>query len=326
MLKFAAAVLAVVIVSVTAAAQAPTLQITQPDGPNLPSELWYGNVKVKPLRFRPGTNTPITIDDSDFFVTQHYIDFLSRFPDSGGLDYWANQQINTLCAGNANCVYNRRAAVSASFFFSTEFQETGYYVYRLYAGTFGRQPSFAQFKADRVQIDPSAANIEASKNAFANAWVQRPDFLTKYPNNLSNDQFVNAILQTMLNSTDIAGNNVGYDLTSQASTYIAQLNACGGTCKGAVVRNIIDQGSVVDHTGFQGKEFNPAFVLMGYFGYFRRGADINGYNFWLNNINTVLNGDTLAYQKMVCVFTTSPEYQFRFSSTVTQQDHCSTVQ
>ena len=70
MLKFAAAALAVVIVSVTAFAQAPTLRITQPDGPNLPSELWYGNVKVKPLRFRPGTNTPITIDDSDFFVSQ----------------------------------------------------------------------------------------------------------------------------------------------------------------------------------------------------------------------------------------------------------------
>jgi len=319
MLKFAAAVLAVVIVSVTVLAQAPTLQITQPDGPNLPSELWYGNVKVKPLRFRPGTNTPITINDSDFFVSQHYIDFLSRFPDSGGLDYWANQQINTLCGADTNCIYNRRAAVSASFFFSDEFQKTGYYVYRFYAGTFGRQPSFAEFKADRVQIDPSAANIEASKAAFANAWVQRPAFLTMYPNSWPNDQFVNSVLQTMLNSKDIAGNNVGYDLTSQASNYISQLNTCGGTCKGAVVQQMIED------TGFQNKEFNPGFVLMQYFGYLRRGADINGYNFWLNNINNVLAGDTAGYRKMVCVFITSPEYQFRFSSTVSQTDHCSTV-
>ena len=65
------------IVSVTAAAQAPTLQITQPDGPNLPSELWYGNVKVKPLRFRPGTNTPITIDDKPGQLALS-ADFLSR--------------------------------------------------------------------------------------------------------------------------------------------------------------------------------------------------------------------------------------------------------
>jgi len=316
MLKFAAAALAVVIVSVTALAQAPTLRITQPDGPNLPSELWYGNVKVKPLRFRPGTNTPITIDDSDFFVSQHYIDFLSRFPDSGGLDFWANQQINTPCGTDLNCVYNRRAAVSASFFFSDEFQKTGYYVYRFYAGTLGRQPSYAEFKTDRVQIDPSAANIEASKAAFANAWVQRPAFLQQH-GQADNSAFINGIITTMMNSTDIGGNNEGYDLSSQASNFISQLN--GGATRGAVVRQMIDD------TGFQNKEFNPGFVLMQYFGYLRRGADINGYNFWLNNINNVLAGDTAGYRKMVCVFITSPEYQFRFSSTVSQTDHCSTV-
>src|SRR6266536_2064477 len=316
MLKFAAAVLAVVIVSVTVLAQAPTLQITQPDGPNLPSELWYGNVKVKPLRFRPGTNTPITINDSDFFVSQHYIDFLSRFPDSGGLDYWANQQINTLCGADTNCIYNRRAAVSASFFFSDEFQKTGYYVYRFYAGTFGRQPSFAEFKADRVQIDPSAANIEASKAAFANAWVQRPEFLQQH-GEADNSAFINGIITTMMNSTDIGGNNEGYDLSSQASNFISQLN--GGATRGAVVRQMIDDA------GFQDREFNAGFVLLQYFGYMRRGADIGGYNFWLDNLNHRLAGDLGAYRKMVCVFITSPEYQFRFSSTISQTDHCSTV-
>ncbi len=316
MLKFAAAVLAVVIVSVTVLAQAPTLQITQPDGPNLPSELWYGNVKVKPLRFRPGTNTPITINDSDFFVSQHYIDFLSRFPDSGGLDYWANQQINTLCGADTNCIYNRRAAVSASFFFSDEFQKTGYYVYRFYAGTFGRQPSFAEFKADRVQIDPSAANIEASKAAFANAWVQRSAFLQQH-GEADNSAFINGIITTMMNSTDIGGNNEGYDLSSQASNFISQLN--GGATRGAVVRQMIDDA------GFQDREFNAGFVLLQYFGYMRRGADIGGYNFWLDNLNHRLAGDLGAYRKMVCVFITSPEYQFRFSSTISQTDHCSTV-
>jgi len=321
MLRFAAAVLVIAIVSAAAAAQAPTLQVTQPDGPNLPSELWYGDVKVKPLRFRPGTNTLITIDDSDFFVSQHYIDFLSRFPDLGGLDYWANQQINILCGTDQNCVYNRRAAVSASFFFSTEFQETGYYVYRLYAGTLGRQPSYAEFKADRIQIDPSAANIEASKNAFAAAWVQRPEFVGKY-GTMTNTQFVNAVLQTMNTATDIAANNIGFDLRSQASTYIDQLN--NGATRSVVTRNIIDNASYRDPSNL--KVYNSGFVLMQYFGYLRRGADINGYNFWFDNVNHVLAGDVLAYQKMVCVFITSPEYQFRFSSTTTQVDHCSTVQ
>src|SRR5919199_3824554 len=66
---------------------APTLRVVTED-PTLPSDLFYGNVKVKPVRLRPGTNTRITIDDSDFFVQQQYIDFLSRFPDQQGFNDW----------------------------------------------------------------------------------------------------------------------------------------------------------------------------------------------------------------------------------------------
>ena len=314
MLKLAAAVFVIAIIAVTAGAQAPTLQILQPDGPNLPSELWYGNVKVKPLRFRPGTNTPITIDDSDFFVSQTYIDFLGRFADSGGLDYWANQQINTPCGADQTCIYNRRVAVSAAFFISPEFQQTGYYVYRFYAGTLGRQPSYAEFTPDRLQVI-GGANLDTSKAAFADAWVQRPAFLALYPNTMTNDQFVNAVIQTMKTSKDIANNDEGYDLSSQASNFISQLN--GGASRGSVVRQMIDDA------GFQNKEFNPGFVLMQYFGYLRRGADTGGYNFWLNDSNAGLNHKPPvdhSYQTMVCAFVTSPEYQFRFSSTVTKND------
>ena len=82
--------------------QAPTLRIVSEDGNRLPSELMYGNTKVKPLRLRPGTNQPITIDDSDFFVQEQYVDFLSRFPDASGFQFWQNE-INQ-CGANAGCV------------------------------------------------------------------------------------------------------------------------------------------------------------------------------------------------------------------------------
>ena len=74
-MKLTIASLIIVVAGVMAFGQAPTLQIVTAD-PNLPSELFYGNVKVKPLRVRPGTNPPqfITIDDSDFFTQQNYID------------------------------------------------------------------------------------------------------------------------------------------------------------------------------------------------------------------------------------------------------------
>ena len=88
-MKIAATLLVIALAGVSAFAQSPTLRVVT-DDPNLPSELYYGNVKVKPLRVRPGTNPPqlITIDDSDFFVQQQYVDFLNRMPDQSGFTFW----------------------------------------------------------------------------------------------------------------------------------------------------------------------------------------------------------------------------------------------
>ena len=95
----------------------------------------YGNTKVKPLRLRPGTNVPITIDDSDFFVQQHYVDFLSRFPDQAGFSFWQDD-INRCGASSPGCTEAHRINVSAAFFLSIEFQQTGYLVYRLNQAAF----------------------------------------------------------------------------------------------------------------------------------------------------------------------------------------------
>src|SRR6185436_13313642 len=124
--------------------QAPTLRIVTED-PGLPSELYYGNIKVKPLRLRPGTNVPITIDDADFFASQHYVDFLRRFPDAPGLAFWTGEI--TECSDPAKrgpgesfalCTERKRANTSAAFFFSPEFQNTGSFVLRVYWGTLGK--------------------------------------------------------------------------------------------------------------------------------------------------------------------------------------------
>lgn len=302
MLKFATAALAIALLAMTAAAQAPTLQITQPDGPNLPSELWYGNVKVKPLRLRPGTTTPITIDDSDFFAAQNYVDFLGRFADPGGLAYWTDQISgpSSGCNGNAACIYNRRSAVSAAFFFSLEFQQSGYYIYRFFAGSLGRQPFYPEFQLDRRGV-VGGGGLEQAKAAYADAFVLRPEFMTKYPASTPT-VFVDAVLATML-----AYN--GTDLSANRNTYITTVTNFG---RGAGTRQIIDDSA------FQSAEFNKAFVLMQYFGYLRRDKDQGGYLFWLDILNNRLPNDDSAFRKMVCAFVNSPEYQLRFSSTVTQ--------
>ena len=66
-MKIGISFLIIALMGVTVLAQEqtpPTLRIVT-EVPGLPSELFYGNVKVKPLRLRPGTNQVITIDDVD---------------------------------------------------------------------------------------------------------------------------------------------------------------------------------------------------------------------------------------------------------------------
>ena len=47
----------------------------------------------------PPASNPV--DDSQFFVRQHYHDFLNREPDSPGLQFWTNQIES--CGADASC-------------------------------------------------------------------------------------------------------------------------------------------------------------------------------------------------------------------------------
>jgi len=75
---------------------------------------------------------------------------------------------------------------------------------------------------------------------------------------------------------------------------------------------------VVDNPSLKQQEFNRAFVLMQYFGYLRRNPndppeptlDFQGYNFWLNKLNSC-NGDFIQAE-MVKAFLDSTEYRWRF--------------
>src|SRR5262249_23595653 len=92
--------------------------ITNTDGKHEESPSW------QPL---PVT-LPNPIDDPQFFVRQHYRDFLNREPDTPGLTFWTNE-IN-VCGADVQCIEVKRIDVSASFFLSIEFQQTGYLVYK----------------------------------------------------------------------------------------------------------------------------------------------------------------------------------------------------
>ena len=74
-----------------------------------------------------------------FFVRQHYLDFLNREPDAAGLDFWTNQ-IDRLRRGRpVRSARSQRLRPPSSS--PIEFQETGYLVYQIYQAAYGGRPN-----------------------------------------------------------------------------------------------------------------------------------------------------------------------------------------
>jgi hypothetical protein len=252
-------------------------------------------------------------DNSQFFVAQHYRDFLSREPDQSGLNFWTGE-IGS-CGQNAACREAKRINVSAAFFLSIEFQQTGFLVYRLYKAAFGNVAGtpvpvrFQQFFPDTQEIGRGLVvgapnweqQLEANKQAFLLRFVQRPEFLARYPATLLPTQFVDAL----------NANAGGVLDATERQNLIDELTANNNSAgRASVLRKVAEDANLVQ------QEFNRAFVLMQYFGYMRRNphdapdVDFAGYNFWLGKLNE-FNGDYIAAE-MVKAFITSIEYRQRF--------------
>lgn len=283
-MKLAVTVLLIAIAASSAMAQAPTLRIVAED-PNLPAELYYGNTKVKPLRLRPGTNTPITIDDADFFVFQHYVDFLNRMPEPGGYAGW-QAVLNGCVPVTTSC---DRIHVSGAFFQSPEFQERGYFAYRQYSVAFGRKPDFAEFMPDlrRVSGFLDANQLEAAKVAMINDFMARSAFVNTY-NGLNNTQFVDTLLAT----AGVTSSNRTLWITSLGNATMSRAQ---------VFRAIMESSEVYT------KYYNQSFVVMQYFGYLRRDPDALYVN-WI----AVLDANPSDSRHMINGFMNSVEYRNRF--------------
>ncbi|MCA1578846.1 MAG: DUF4214 domain-containing protein [Acidobacteria bacterium] len=317
MKKFATALLLTVLIASAGFAQSPpTLRIVT-ESPGLPSDLFYGDIKVKPLRLRPGTNQVITIADYDFFIQQQYIDFLRRFPEPEGLDFYVNI-LNGCATTDVECIKFTRGALSANFFRSPEFQRKGSYVMYLYMVSLGQRPAtptevndptkidrphYAEFMADLQTISVSNDDpvlTEQKKVALTNAWMQRAEIKAKY-DALSNSAFVQALLNT-----------AGVTNPNQAQL-VNELNA-GTKTRAQVLRTIVESPQVDE------KFYKQAFVTMEYFGYLRRDPEVCvgspnpaqcGYIFHNERFKLTADKDFLE-NTIVRGFIESPEYTNRF--------------
>ncbi len=266
------------------------------------------------------------IDLAAFFVTEHYYDFLNRTPDADGLAFWTNEI--TSCGTDQTCIGLKRINVSAAYFLSIEFQQTGYLVERIYKTAFGSASGastlggahqlpvpivrFNEFLADTQQIGQGVVvnvgnwqqQLESNKQAFALEFVQRSRFTSAFATTLTPAQFVDQLF-----------NNAGVTpSTGDRNAAIAEFGSATNTsdtaARGRALRD------VAENSILNTQEFNRAFVLMQFFGYLRRNPndpqdiDYTGYEFWLNKLNQ-FNGNFVAAE-MVKAFITSTEYRQRF--------------
>jgi hypothetical protein len=269
---------------------------------------------------RPQISLPVRIDYEPFFVRQQYRDFLGREPDEPGLAFWTHEIDQ--CMGDAQCREVKRINVSAAFFLSIEFQNTGFLVERMYKATYGDAAETStglvvpiirrgEFLSDSSVIRNGvivgqgnwAAQLDANKNAYALAFVQRQRFTDAFPASMTPAQFV-----------DKLNTNAGGVVDATERTNLVNELAGNNTSAGraGVLRKVAEDADL------DSREKNRAFVLMEYFGYLQRNpsdapeAHLNyaGWNFWLGKLNE-FNGDFVRAE-MVKAFLDSTEYRNRF--------------
>jgi len=266
------------------------------------------------------------IDDAGTFVCQHYHDFLNRQSDASGLVFWTNEM--TSCGSNQACIELKRINVSAAFFLSIEFQNTGYLVERIYKAAYGdgggtstfggtHQLSapivrFNEFLPDTQRIGQGVVVgqtgwetvIENNKQTFTADFAQRSRFTAALPTTMTPAQFVDKLF---LNAGVMPAAS---DRQAAINEFGSATNTSDVAARARALRRIAENPTL------NSQEFNRAFVLMQYFGYLRRNpndtpdSDYTGYDFWLAKLNQ-FNGNYNAAE-MVKAFITSVEYRQRF--------------
>jgi Ice-binding-like/Calx-beta domain/Domain of unknown function (DUF4214) len=265
------------------------------------------------------------IDTAGFFVRLHYLDFLNREPDSSGLAFWTNEI--TSC-GNQQCIDAKRINVSAAFYLSIEFQQTGYLVERLYKSAYGDGAGTStlggahavsvpivrllEFLGDTQQIGEGVIIgqtgadqlLESNKQTLIAEFVQRSRFTTAFPTSMTSSQFVDKLF---LNAGMTPS---GSDRTAAMNEFSGAGDTSSMAARARALRDVAENATVSQ------QEFNRAFVLMQYFGYMRRNpndaqdSDYTGYDFWLTKLNQF--GGSYINAEMVKAFITSSEYRKRF--------------
>jgi hypothetical protein len=295
----------------TEGAETVSLTLSNPTGGAALGSPASASLTINDNDATPPASNPI--DGSAFFVRQHYVDFLSRAPDAPGLAFWTNEIES--CGSDAQCREVKRIHVSAAFFLSIEFNQTGFFALRVRRAAFGNRSAtaaarvtLADFLRDARQLGEGVIvgptnwqqRLEQNKLAYLTRLVESAAFRALYPDSLTAAGYVDALFLA-----------AGVTPTAAERDAAIAAYAWGGTAgRAAALRSVAESASVTN------AEFNPAFVLSEYFGYLRRNPtdppDSNdvGYQFWLTKLEQ-FGGDFIKAE-MVKAFISSAEYRQRF--------------
>jgi predicted extracellular nuclease len=238
------------------------------------------------------------VDTPEYFVRQQYLDFLGRDPDESGFNFWSDQML--VCGSDFGCFEPRRINVSAAYFLSIEFQETGGLVDALYRASYGRAPRYNEFLPDAASVANGVivgksdwtTKLAANKQAFIDGWVERAAFRTAY-DGLTDNQYVETLAgHTGVNFSESERASMVSSLTDGSLTRVGLLK------------------QIAEDNRFVNAKRNEMFVMMEYFGYLRRDPDAAGYQYWLDKLNQFDGNFERA--EMVKAFLVSGEYRARF--------------
>ncbi|HEV7744788.1 MAG TPA: hypothetical protein VGO56_07310 [Pyrinomonadaceae bacterium] len=166
-----------------------------------------------------------------------------------------------------------------------QYRVAGQALFRFYLASFGQMPRYAEFVSDAQTIGRGVtvssfdgeAKLESNLHAFADKWVERKKFATRYEQ-LTDERYVDELTA-----------NAGIALEpGERSSLIDKLTNKTMTRAAALL-------ALVQNQKFIEKEQNRSLVLLHYFGYLHRNPDdlpdqdLAGFNFWLKELE--VSGD-----------------------------------
>lgn len=267
-------------------------------------EQQYADLVDHPERMKrapPPIRNPI--DERYFFISQQYRDVLNRQPDPDGLDFWSEHLRS--CPTGSYCFNDSRAKLDVVFFEAGEFQEIGYFIYRLNRVAFNAAPRLTDLTADRRLFHVNDLRDEdeliPAQQKFVEKWIHRDAFRATYPDNISATDFVDRLFDRA-------------QLKPFQQERKKQIDALyAGKSRAEVLREVIETEE------FKKLERDRGLIQMQFLLQLHRDVDYKDerYKVWLEKLD---RGEKVDIRHVICLFLTSEEYQRRFGSVITHNN------